>query len=58
MTPENEKICPLVNGKCIGTACMGCKEDTKYDWNGLICHEEKYYTCKLFDVKLHIKEEK
>lgn len=58
MTPENEKICPLVNGKCIGTACMGCKENTRSDINGIIIHWEKYYTCKLFDVELHIKEEK
>lgn len=59
MTPENEKICPLVNGKCIGTACMGCKlhDHTKSDINGLIVHFEKYYTCKIFDVELDITEE-
>ena len=52
------KICPLVKGECIGIKCMGCKEHTKVDWNGLICHEEKYYTCAVFNEKLHIKENK
>ena len=53
-----KKICPLVKGECIGIQCMGCEEDTKYDWNGLICHEEKYYTCKLFGIELDIRENK
>lgn len=56
MKSESEKICPLVNGKCIGASCMSFEEHTKGDTNGLIVHWEKHYTCKLFGVELDIKE--
>ena len=53
-----EKICPLVKGECIGIKCMGCEEHTRGDTDGLIVHWEKYYTCKIFDTELDIKESK
>jgi len=49
------KICPLVNGKCMGEKCYGFKmEQSTLSW-----HMER--KCRLFDVLLEydmIKEEK
>lgn len=52
------KICPLVNGKCIGMQCMACEDYKRADINGFIVHWEKYYTCKILGIEVDIEENK
>lgn len=51
----DKKICPLVKGECIGISCMGCKEHTRGYRNGVIFNTERYYTCELFNIEVHIR---